>query len=564
MRSSRANLFARDLETLFQAGVFSGQNDSSLLERFVTDRDDAALAALVSRYAPMVLRICRRALDDPQDADDAFQTTFLVFVDKAESIRRPDSLESWLRGVSRKVSARMRTEAQYRKRRQRSIDTLSVVSLHDHPTEPDCSARRQAEINETRKIVRDELDRLPDDRRLVLTLCYLDGLTQTEAAVRLGWKEGTVKSRLARGREQLRKRLVRRGIALSTNLLVAALAEEAKAIVVSKALLKSTTAAAARHALKRTVIGGTGSVKAYILMKGPISMMSIAKMTMILVSIAAVVATSAGLGTLANRDDAQEKALNPPDDAGSNDDPPAATFKSAKIAEQSPKSADHIDLEGDFKSPGTYFYNFNMLEYKDKIATDRADLKRFKNRVKWMREMVAKKSASKAQLDAEEKTAKDAEIAFEQAQKNLYRIDLAAMKNKSVAARDDTRRKIHVVEIIESIGGGLRSKELADRSMTEALNAVKTIPDLNRQATFELWIVLGEALIKQRHAQNDWDIQIIRRSIDREAPELILPVYLKAIEKGDDSTNYIVKPGDRIVAKLKAKQTEATEAPKAE
>jgi RNA polymerase sigma factor (sigma-70 family) len=564
MRSSRANVIARDLGTLFQAGVLSGQSDADLLDRFVTNRDDAAFAALVSRYAPMVLRICRRALDDPRDADDAFQTTFLVLVDKAESIRRPESLESWLRGVSRKVSARMRTDAQYRKRRERSIDTLIVASHHNHPTDPERSARRAAEINEIRKIVRDELDSLPDDRRLVLTLCYLDGLTQSEAAVRLGWKEGTVKSRLARGREQLRKRLVRRGIALSTNLLVAALAEEAKAIVVPRKLLESTTAAAVRHAVKRTVIGGTGSVKAYLLMKGTFSMMSIAKMTMILVSIAAVVATGAALGTVANQVDAEEKALKPPDGSRSNDDPSAATFKSVKIAEKTPKSADHIDLEGDFTSPGTYLFNLNMLEYKDQIATARADLKRFKNRVKWLREMVEKKSAPKALLDAEEKIAKDAEIDFEQAQKNLYRIDSVALKNQPVAAPEDAKRKIHVVEIIETIGGGLRSKELTESSMTEALNAVKTIPDLNHKATLELWNVLGEALIKQRQAQYDWDIQIIRRSVDREAPELILPVYLKAIEKGDDSTNYIVMPGDRIIARLKHKSIKANEEPKVE
>src|SRR6516165_6472892 len=81
-----------------------GVTDRNLLERFLTERDQAAAEAIVTRHASLVLGVCRKVLGDSHDADDAFQATFLIFFRKAESIRRRDALGPWLYGVAYRVS----------------------------------------------------------------------------------------------------------------------------------------------------------------------------------------------------------------------------------------------------------------------------------------------------------------------------------------------------------------------------------------------------------------------------------------------------------------------------
>ena len=115
MTGNDPSAVARDVQTLFGVGAAGGLTDGQLLERFVNGRDasaaEGAFAALVRRHGPMVWGVCRRALDDPHDAADAFQATFLVLVRKAGSVRVEDSLGRWLYGVSRRVAARARVEA---------------------------------------------------------------------------------------------------------------------------------------------------------------------------------------------------------------------------------------------------------------------------------------------------------------------------------------------------------------------------------------------------------------------------------------------------------------------
>jgi DNA-directed RNA polymerase specialized sigma24 family protein len=80
--------------------------DAELLAAFASHRDSDAFAVLVRRHGPMVYGVCRRWLRTPADVEDAFQATFLVLVQRAATIDRPQQLANWLHGVARHVARR--------------------------------------------------------------------------------------------------------------------------------------------------------------------------------------------------------------------------------------------------------------------------------------------------------------------------------------------------------------------------------------------------------------------------------------------------------------------------
>ena len=118
MAAGSPDRFPKHLQTLFTSGAIGGLDDGALLERFVAGRDEAAFEVLVARHGPMVLRVCRAALADPHDADDAFQAVFLVLVRRAVAIRSHASVASWLFGVASRVSARAKVDATRRRRHE--------------------------------------------------------------------------------------------------------------------------------------------------------------------------------------------------------------------------------------------------------------------------------------------------------------------------------------------------------------------------------------------------------------------------------------------------------------
>ena len=171
--------------------------DSDLLGAFRRDRDEGAFALLVRRHAPMVFGVCLRVLRNRADAEDACQATFLVFVRKVGRVD-PDRVGGWLHGVARNVARKARTVAIRRARRER------IVGLSPKPAGLDV---------ELRPALDREVARLPADYRDAVVACDLEGLTRAQAASRLGWAEGTVASRLARGRAILARRLAGAGFA---------------------------------------------------------------------------------------------------------------------------------------------------------------------------------------------------------------------------------------------------------------------------------------------------------------------------------------------------------------
>ena len=180
-----------------------------------TGRDaagEAAFAALVRRHGPMVLGVCRQLLGDHHHAEDAFQAVFLVLARKARSIRDPDLLGNWLYGVALRTARKASGRLGRRRKNEEDGSTRSPGCLGSANGRPISRSldREQAEA------LHDEIDRLPVAFRLPVVLCYFEGLTLDEAARRLRWPAGTVRSRLARARDKLRRGLTRRGVACST------------------------------------------------------------------------------------------------------------------------------------------------------------------------------------------------------------------------------------------------------------------------------------------------------------------------------------------------------------
>jgi RNA polymerase sigma factor (sigma-70 family) len=174
----------------------TGCSDRQLLERFVRSRDEGAFERLVRRHGPMVLGVCRRVLGRAEDAEDAFQATFLVLMRKAGVIAHPELLGNWLFGVASRIARKARAQIFRRRRVEQEAVPLA-------PAQELCDECRR----ETRAQLVRELARLPLRYREPLALCYLQGLTNKEAARRLGWPTGSISYRLARGRKLLRARL---------------------------------------------------------------------------------------------------------------------------------------------------------------------------------------------------------------------------------------------------------------------------------------------------------------------------------------------------------------------
>jgi RNA polymerase sigma factor (sigma-70 family) len=204
-------------------------SDRQLLLNFAGRADEAAFAAIVERHGPVVLGVCRRLLGAGPDIDDAFQATFVVLARKAASIYKQSSLGSWLYGVAHRVALQVRKQ----RSRRRQHETAAAASLaQTAQTESrQVNPALQASFREIGAILDQELQRLPDLERDALVVCLMEGMSHTEAAQHLGWPLGTLKTRLERGRQLLRERLQRRGLALSAVALTMVLTEQMTAAV---------------------------------------------------------------------------------------------------------------------------------------------------------------------------------------------------------------------------------------------------------------------------------------------------------------------------------------------
>jgi RNA polymerase sigma factor (sigma-70 family) len=196
----------------------AGVTDAELLDRFVQWRDEAAFETLLLRHGPTVLGVCRRTLRHKADSEDCFQAVFLVFCRRAATISKRHSLGSWLYKVAFRICLRMRAA--------RSRQSAAPANVHEPAAIETVS---DSEHWELRRVLDEELNRLPERYRAPLILHYLEEKTVAQVGLELGWHPGTVCSRLARGKELLRLRLSRRGVTLSAAAMAAAMAPSAVA-----------------------------------------------------------------------------------------------------------------------------------------------------------------------------------------------------------------------------------------------------------------------------------------------------------------------------------------------
>jgi RNA polymerase sigma factor (sigma-70 family) len=248
----------------------SGLSDAELLDRYARTADEAAFELLLWRHGPMVHGVCRRLLRRAEDAEDAFQATFLALVRKAGSVRRGGAVGAWLYQVAYRIALRARA---------------SAAPREEAAAEPEAAATGDDVLwRDLSPVLDEEVRRLPARYRDPVVLCYLEGRTHAEAARELGCPKGTVAIRLLRARKLLQNRLTRRGVTLATAISIAAAAPPASAALVA-------------HTLRRA-FGGPVPVRVTALTEGVIRAMSLTRLKVFAATALALAVGVLGAGSL--------------------------------------------------------------------------------------------------------------------------------------------------------------------------------------------------------------------------------------------------------------------------
>jgi RNA polymerase sigma factor (sigma-70 family) len=268
MATAQSATLVRYLRKLAASRCLQECTDRQLLDHFVAGRDDTGFTALVARHGPMVLRVCRRVLNHEQDAEDAFQATFLVLARKARSIHKPEALAEWLHGVAYRTAMKAKRTAARRRNHEARLRTLRS------------KAAASPIWGDVQSVLDEEIQRLPQAFRTAFVLCVLEGQTAPQAAARLGIRPGTVSSRLTRARQLLQQRLARRGIKLAALLTALSLVENAGKAELPGMLVQVTVRSGLLVAAGKTAAGmipphiaalAAGVIKAMYLSKAKVA-----------------------------------------------------------------------------------------------------------------------------------------------------------------------------------------------------------------------------------------------------------------------------------------------------
>jgi len=291
------------LDRLFVEGTASGLPDDQLLERFLARRDGVAFEALMARHGPMVLRVCRAVLRNRSDAEDAFQAAFLILVKKAHTLRGRANLGGWLYLVAYRVAIQGNAAAARRRVQERRAGEMSAMAASHDPIIPD----------ELLPALHEEIARLPEKIRPAVVLCDLQGIPQQQAAESLRLSERTLRRRLADGRERLKARLDRRGLACGEAVITAMRLHDAETVI--PPAWREATIRAAQDLLNPTVATGVVSAAAQSLTDEVLKTMFVQKLTLALAGLlSAGVMAWAAAAVLTTQGDRPPKAATAPVD----------------------------------------------------------------------------------------------------------------------------------------------------------------------------------------------------------------------------------------------------------
>ncbi len=338
MATAQLGTVLRHIRGLAADPRINERTDGALLRTFLSGNDPSAFEALLRRHGPMVLRVCRRALGNAHDAEDAFQATFLVLAQKARSIRKREALASWLHGVAYRMATDARRAAARRHRHESRANPTP-------PRDPALSAAWQ----ELQALLDEEIAALPETLRAPFVACCLENQSCAAAAQQLGLEEAAVWKRLSRARKRLQGRLARRGVAL-TAMLAAVAVGAAGAAAVPRPLAATILKAAARVGAGQALTGGTVSAKVLALVEGMNRTMFLNKCNTAILLLTCTAIVGAGLGMAVVRGAA---GAEPP--AGRAAPPEAARGESKKegqpAADAPARDKDAIQLSGRVLDP---------------------------------------------------------------------------------------------------------------------------------------------------------------------------------------------------------------------
>ena len=241
--------------------------DTSLLARYTRTGDAQAFAEIARRHGPMVYGVSRRITHNEHDAEDVVQECFMQLTRSAGSIT--SSLPGWLHRVATNIAKTKIRTAVRRRTREESVS-------ESEPTE--ASSWEEISPHVDRALLE-----LPSELREVLVLHFMQGRGQSEIAEKLEINQSTVSRRLKWGVQQLRTRLRRTGVVMSTTILAGLLVENAVATPAPPAVMMT---------LGKMAMSGVGILNPTSGMAAPAIQSNMAK------AAAIVLAGSLGLGTL--------------------------------------------------------------------------------------------------------------------------------------------------------------------------------------------------------------------------------------------------------------------------
>jgi RNA polymerase sigma factor (sigma-70 family) len=309
MLNQKLHVVARHIRGLVSSEA-TRPSDGELLRAFCARNEQAAFSTLVKRHGPLVLSVCRRVLRHVDDAEDAFQATFLVLARQAGHVREKSSLAAWLHGVAYRISLNARRAGARRQKHEGQAK----------PMQARCP-QWEAAWREVQLLVDEEILRLPARYREPFVLCCVENKSCAAAARELDLKEGTVWSRLSQARKRLRQRLARRGVALPAVAAVAALTPPAHAAI-PDGLVNTTAKLASIACTGQTLSAAVVSPRVLAMAKGMARALLAAKTKLVMtwLVVAGIVAAAAGLGaygglSASRQDTAPPGAQQPPDHA---------------------------------------------------------------------------------------------------------------------------------------------------------------------------------------------------------------------------------------------------------